>query len=155
LEADRVATTVTEGDDVLIESAALVAVDVAGVEGVGFDDRTAGAAGGPEIMKAFQVAALALPVADGIVDKIELGQTAEVRDGKYTGEDGLKAGVIAFGREEVHLQEPLIALFLDFDEIRDGNRGLDLGKVHALALGNVRRATHISLLKGMRKKNKR
>jgi hypothetical protein len=59
-------------------------------------------------MQAFQVAAFAFPVSDGVADEFECGNTAEIRDRKNGIEHGLKAGIVAFLREHVHLKEPLV-----------------------------------------------
>ena len=81
LQADRVAAAVAEGDDVAVEGAALVAEDVARVERIGLDGGAAAvAAGGAQVMQPLEVAALAFPVADRVVDKLELAQAAEIGD---------------------------------------------------------------------------
>ena len=67
----------------------MVAEDVAGVERVGADGGAAVATGGTEVVQAFEVAALALPVADGIVHELEIADASEIRDG----EDGIKDGL--------------------------------------------------------------
>ena len=64
LQTDRVAALVAERDDVLVERAAMVAENVAGVERVGADGRSAVPAGGAKVMQSLQVAAFAFPVAD-------------------------------------------------------------------------------------------
>src|SRR6185503_14125933 len=66
LQADGITALVAEGDDVAIEGPAMMAEDVASMEGIGFDGCAAGgvAAGGTEVVQTFEVAALALPVAD-------------------------------------------------------------------------------------------
>jgi hypothetical protein len=73
-------------------------------------------------MQAFQVAAFAFPVSDGVADELESGNAAKIRDGKDGVEYGLKAGVFAFLRKHVHLEEPLVGFLLDLDEIRDLDR---------------------------------
>src|ERR1019366_1162825 len=80
LEADGVAALVTESNDVAVESTAMTAEDVAGVEGISLDRRAAGrvAAGRPQMMQTLEIAALALPVTDGIVDEFQLTDTAEI-----------------------------------------------------------------------------
>ena len=42
----------------------------------------------------------------------------------------------SFG-QQVHLQEALVGLLLDLDQVRDRDRGLDLGKINSLAGGAV------------------
>ncbi len=134
LQAHRVAAAVAEGDDVLVEGAALRAQHVAGVERVGLDGGAAAwiAAGRTQVVQPFQVAALAFPVADGVIDELELAQPAEIRDRKYAVEDALEAHVLPLAGEQVHLQEALVGILLYFDEIRDRNRRFDPGEVDPL-----------------------
>ena len=82
------------------------------------------------------MAALALPVADRVVDEIELRQPAKILDRKHGREDGLQAGVFPLARQQIHLQEPLIGLLLNVDQVRNLDRCLDLGKVQAFAFPN-------------------
>ena len=133
LQADRVAALVAEVGRVLVVGAALLAEHVAGVEGVGDDHGAAMDAGGAQVMETFEVTALALPVADGEVDEVELGDVAKIGDGKDRGKDGLQAGVVALGWELIHLEEALVGTALDFDEIGNANSGWDLRKVETAA----------------------
>jgi hypothetical protein len=105
------------------------------VKGVGDDHVAAGGAGGAEVIKTLEVTALALPVADGVVDELELGDVAEVGNGEDGGEDGLEAVVFALLGELIHLEEALIAAALDLDEIGDLDAGRDLGKIKTGADG--------------------
>src|ERR1039458_1001959 len=130
--ADRVAALIAEGDDVLVEGPAVVAQDVAGVERVGADGGAAVAAGRTQVVQAFEVAALALPVADGIVHELEIADAAEIRDGEDRVENGLQADVLALIGQQVHLQEPLVRLFLHLDQIGDRDGGLDFRKIDSL-----------------------
>ena len=93
-------------------------------------------------MQAGQPAALALPVADRILDELERRVLAEVADREDRLEDRLQAGVLALRGQPVHLQEPLVRLLLDLDQVRDRNRGLDLRKVDALAVDVLGKAVH-------------
>jgi hypothetical protein len=86
----------------------MVTEDVARVEGVGADGGAATAAGGAEVVQAFEVAALALPVADRIIDELEITHAAEIADGKYAVKDGLETDILTLIGEEIHLQEPLV-----------------------------------------------
>ncbi len=72
LQADRVAALVAEVRRVLVVGAALVAKHIAWMERVGNHHRAAMDAGGAEVMQALQMAAFALPVADGEIHKVEL-----------------------------------------------------------------------------------
>ncbi len=136
LQRDRVAALVAERGRVLVECAALGAQHVAGFVRVGYHRSAAIAAGGAQVVQAAQVAALAFPVADGVVDEVELRQAAKILDRKHGGEHGLQAGVFALAGQQVHLQKPLIGFFLDVDQVRDLNRRLDFGKIQPLAFPN-------------------
>src|SRR5437867_4234224 len=86
-------------------------------------------------MQSLEVSAFAFPVADGVADELKCGNAAEIRNGKDGIAYSLQPGVLAFLWKHVHLQETLIRVFLDFDQIRDLNRGPDLGKVCSLSCG--------------------
>ena len=90
-------------------------------------------AGGAQVVEALQVAALALPVADGEVDELEFRHVAEVGDGEDRGEDRLEAVVLALLGELVHLQEALVAAALDLNEVGNLDGGGNLGKIEAAA----------------------
>ena len=92
LQAHRIAAAVAEGDDVLVERSAAMAQHIAHMERIGFDGGAATgiAAGGAQVMQPLQVAALALPVSDRVIDKLELAQTPEIRDRKYGVENALQ-----------------------------------------------------------------
>ena len=81
LQADRVAAAVAESDDVLVERSAAVAQHVADMERIGADGGAAAgiAAGGTQVVQPLQVAAFAFPVADGVIDKLQLAQSPESR----------------------------------------------------------------------------
>ena len=134
LQADRVAALVAERDHVLVERSAMVAEDVAGVERIGLDGGAASrvAAGGTQVVQPFQVAALALPVADRIIDEFQLADAAEIGDREDGSENRLQTDVVALVRQQIHLQKPLVRILLDFDQIRDRNRSLDLGEINPL-----------------------
>ena len=90
LQADRVAALVAEVGSVRVIGSALVAKHVARMKRVGDDRRSAVLTGGAQVMQPFQVAALALPVADGEIDKLELRYVAEVGDRKHRLKDSLQ-----------------------------------------------------------------
>ena len=146
LQTDRVAALVAEVRGVLVVGAAVMAEHIAGVEGIGDHHGAAVDAGGTQVMKSLQVAALALPVADREVDEVELRDIAEIGDGKDRGEDGLQSVVLAFGGQLIHLQKALIAAALHFNQIRDLNGGGDFRKVEAATKG-AGFTGHASLLK--------
>ena len=72
LHADRIAALIAERRRVLIERAALRADHIAGLVGVGDHRSAAITAGGAQVVQALEVAALAFPVADRVVDEIQL-----------------------------------------------------------------------------------
>ena len=78
------------------------------------------------MVEPLEVAALAFPIADGVIDEFKLRDVAEVGDGKDGGKDRLKAIVLALLGELIHLQEALIAAALDLDEVRNLDTGGDL-----------------------------
>ena len=78
LHADRVAALLAKRRRVFVERAALGAEHVAGLVRIGDDRGAATPAGGAQVVQPLQVAALAFPVADGIVHKIQLRQAAEI-----------------------------------------------------------------------------
>ena len=104
------------------------------------------AAGGTQVVQPFEVAALALPVTDRVIDEIQLGQAAEIGDRENAGEHRLQTRVVAFLRQHVHLQKPLVTLLLDFDQIRDRNGCFDLGEINAFTNRNVSSIAHVPLL---------
>jgi len=110
LQADRVAALIAERDDVFVERATVVAKHVARVERISAYGRAAlrVAAGGTQMVQPFQVAALALPVADGIIHKLELAHAAKVGDRENRVEHRLQACIFPLVGKQVHLQEALI-----------------------------------------------
>src|ERR1035441_10283809 len=91
LQADGVAALGAEVRRVLVVGAAEAAQHIARMEGIGDDHVAAVGAGGAQVVETLQVAALALPIADGEVDELKLGDIAEVGDGKDRGEYRLQA----------------------------------------------------------------
>ena len=73
---------VAEVRGVLVIGAAEVTEDVARVEGVSDDHVAAVGAGRAQVIETLEVAALALPVADGEIDEFQLRDVAEVGDGE-------------------------------------------------------------------------
>ena len=76
------------------------------------------------MVQALQVAALALPVADRVVDEFELRQSAKILDRKHRREHGLQTAIIALARQQIHLQKALIRLLLNFNQVRNLNRAV-------------------------------
>src|SRR5204862_2265211 len=113
VQLNRVAALVAEGDLVLVRRAALRAHDGGlGLERIGRDRRAAGFTGASEMMEAFQVSALALPVSDGVADEFECRNTAKIRDRADGIEYRLQTVIVAFLRQHVHLEEPLVGILL-------------------------------------------
>ena len=144
LQAHRIAAAVAEGDDILVERSAAVAQHVADMERIGFDGGAAAriAAGGTQVMQPLQVAALALPVSDRVIDELQLAQPAEIGDRKHGIEHALQAGIFPLAGKQVHLQKPLIRFLLNFDQIGDRDRSLDSGEIHSLARNDVCQIFH-------------
>ena len=142
LHPDRVAADVTDVAAGLVLLAAARAEHLVIAVRIGNQRRAAVAAGLPQVVQAGQLAALALPVADRILDELERRVLAEVADREDRLEDRLQPRILALGRQAVHLQEPLVRLPLNLDQVRDGNGGLDLRKILALAVDVLRKAVH-------------
>ena len=150
LQADRVAALVAEIGRVRVVGAALVAENVAGMKRVGDHRRSAALTSGAQVMQALQVAALALPVADGEIDKLKLRDVAKVGDGKHGLKHGLQSAVFAFARQFIHLQKAVIGALLNLDEVRDLDGCGNLGKVETLAMYVVLCHAQELLLSGSR-----
>src|SRR5271155_6283354 len=84
-------------------------------------------------MKPLEVAALALPVTDGVVNKIELRDVAEIGDGKYGHKNGLQTVIFALRRQLIHLQEAFIRAALDFNKVGNLDRCRNFGKIETAA----------------------
>ena len=123
LQTDWVTALVTEVGGVLVVRAALLAKHFAGMERIGDHHGAAIDAGGTQVMQPLEVTALALPVADGEVHKVELGDIAEVGDGENGDKYGLEAVVFPLRRQFIHLQKALIGAALHFDQVRDLDGG--------------------------------
>src|SRR5439155_20859949 len=95
-----------------------------------------------QVMEPLQLAALALPVGDRVLDELERRVLAEVRDREDRVEPALQTPVLALARQTVHLQEALVRLLLDLDQVRDRNSRLDFRKIDALAVDVLGKAVH-------------
>ena len=122
-QSHRIAALVTEVRSVRVIGAALRAQHFAGMKRVGDDRRTAVLASGPQVMQSLEVAALALPVADGVVHKLELRDVAEVADREHGLKDRLQPGIVALTGQPVHLQKAFIGALLNLDQVRDLDGG--------------------------------
>ena len=88
------------------------------------------------MVQPLQVAALALPVADGVLDKVELRDVAEVGDGEDRLKYRLQAGVVAFAGQGIHLQEAVIGALLHLDEVGNLDGRRNLGKIEPISVGS-------------------
>src|SRR5207248_3798434 len=129
-----IAATVAERDDVLVEGSAAMAQHIAQVERIGHDGGAASRipASGTQVVQPFEVAALALPVSNGVIDELELAQAPKIGDRENALEDALEPGVIALLRKQIHLQEALVRFFLDLDQVRDRDGCLDFREIDSL-----------------------
>src|SRR5882762_4353962 len=143
LQADGVAADVAVVAAGLVRLAAARAQDLAVGVGVGNESRAAVAARLAQVMEPLQLAALALPVADRILDELERRVLAEVADREDRLEHRLETRVLALARQTVHLQEALVGLFLDLDQVRNRNGRLDLREIDALAVDVLGKAVHL------------
>ena len=149
LHPDRVAADVADVAAGLVLLAATRAEHLVVAIRVGDQGRAAATAGFSQVVQAGQLAALALPVADRILDELERRVLSEVADREDRLEDRLQPRILALGRQTVHLQEPLVRLPLNLDQIRDGNSRLDLRKILALAVDVLGKAIHrLQILEG-------
>src|ERR1022692_988919 len=161
LQPDGVAALVAERNHVLIKGAAVVAKHVArmeriGADGgdvvakhvarmerIGADGGAAVPAGGAQMVQAFQIAALALPVADGIIDELQFADAAEIGNREYRAENRLQARIFPFVGKQVHLQEALVGILLNLDEVRNRDRSFDFGKINSLGGGTAVLNIHV------------
>ena len=142
LQADRVAADVADVAAGLVALAAARTQDLAVAVRIGNQRRAAVAARLAQVMQPLQLAALALPVADRVLDELERRVLAEVADREDRLEHRLQTRVLALARQTVHLQEALVGLLLDLDQVRDRNGRLDFRKVDALAVDVLGKAVH-------------
>src|SRR5271155_5893127 len=101
---------------------------------------------GTQVMEPLEVTALALPVADRKVHKIQLGNVAEIGDRENRRKYGLQTVVVPLVGELVHLQKTLIRAPLHFDQVRNLDGGRNLGKIESAANGAIL-VRHASLLR--------
>ena len=117
----------------------LRAQHVAGVERIGDDGRAAVPASGAQVMQTLQVAALALPVADGVVDELQLRDVAEIGDREHRLKHGLQTGIVALAGQQVHLQEAFVGLLLNLDQVRNLDGGWNFRKIKSCTVGVILR----------------
>src|SRR5580700_3988394 len=109
------------------------------------------------MVQALEIAALALPVADGVIDELQFADAAEIGNREYGAEYRLQARIFPFVGQQVHLQEPLIRILLNLNQVRNRNRSLDFGKIDSLGGGAAVLNIHVffKLLRAEQPKQKR
>ena len=132
LQVDGVAADVAEGHLVGVLGAALVARDDLFVRVRRHDPGAAGAAVHAQVLEALEPAALALPVADRVLDELQLAGAPEVRERENAREHGLEPRLVPLLGEQVHLQETLVRPALDVDQVRKIHERADLREVLSL-----------------------
>jgi hypothetical protein len=142
LERDRVAADVTDVAARFVRLAASRAEHVVLAVRIGDERVTAVHTGLAQVVQPGQASALALPVADRVLDELERRVLAEVADRKDRLEDRLQPRVLALRGQAVHLQEPLVGLLLNLDQVGDRNGRLDLAEIDALAVDVLGEAVH-------------
>src|ERR1700686_5013396 len=135
LQSNRVAALVTEVRSVGVVRAALVAQNISRMERVRDHRRSAILTSGAQVMQPFQVAALALPVANVEIHKLKLRNIAEIRNRKYGLKHCLQAAVFALAGQFIHLQEAVVGTLLNLDQVRDLNGGRNFGKIESFTEG--------------------
>src|SRR5258708_24658341 len=85
----------------------------------------------------FQVSALALPVADGVIDKREFRYVAKIVDGKNRLKHRLQSAVVTLARQFIHLQEPVIGPLLNFNQVRNLQDCRNFREVKTIAEGAI------------------
>ncbi len=89
------------------------------------------------MIQPLKVAALALPVADGVLDEVQLRDVAEVGDRKDRLKHRLQAGIIAFARQGVHLQKAIVRTLLHLNEVGYLNGRRNLGEIESISVGSL------------------
>ena len=142
LERHGVAALVTERHHVFVEGSALGAKDFAHLEGIGNHRVAAVLAGAAQVVQTLQASALALPIADGVIHKVQLRDAAKIRDGEDGIKDGLQPHILPLRGQKIHLQEALVGAPLDLDEIRNFNDRRNFGEINALTHSAVPAVRH-------------
>jgi hypothetical protein len=85
------------------------------------------------VIKPFELSALALPVTDRILDKLELRSLPKIGYRKHGSEHGLQTGVLPLSRETVHLKKAVVRLTLNLNEVRYSDSCFDSRKIVPLS----------------------
>jgi hypothetical protein len=93
-------------------------------------------------VESLEAAALAFPVADRVVDEIQLRDAAKVRNRKDGIEHGLQPSILPLRGKQIHLQKSLIGSPLDLNKIGDFYNRRYFGKIDALADSAIAAVNH-------------
>ena len=126
LEANRLAAVVAEIGPNGIECSAVITEHFCRVERVDLDLGSAVFAVRPKMFETLEVAALALPVTDLILDEFESGRFTKVRNREDRRKYRLESDVVALLRDQVHLQEPIVRFALYLNKVRYLRGSVDL-----------------------------
>ena len=126
LQTDRLAAVVAEIRANGVERAAVVTKHLGRVERIDLDLGAAVLTVCPQVFEALEVSALALPVADLVLDKFERRCLAKIRNRKDRLKYRLQPDVVALLRDQVHLQKAVVRLALYLDQIWDLRGRVDL-----------------------------
>ena len=108
LESNRLPAIRTQLGPHGIECAADVTKGFARPQGIDLDAGFAALAGSAQIFQSFKIAALTLPVADVILDKVQRRRLAKVGNRKDRFENGLQSRVLALFGQQIHLQKAVV-----------------------------------------------
>ena len=130
LQFHRSAAGVALGHPVRVDRAAVRAADAVLERMVGHDLLAAVRARHAQVLEPLQLAATAVPVADGVADEVERAGFPEVPEREDAREDGLQAVIGPLLGQLVHLQEPVVGTALNADQVRNRQGRLDGREVH-------------------------
>jgi hypothetical protein len=89
-------------------------------------------------MQSLKVTAFAFPVADRVVDELQLRNITEIGNGKYRLKNRLESGIVAFTRQTIHLQETVVRTLLNLDEVGNLDGRRNFGKIETCTEGAFR-----------------
>src|SRR6185295_8991662 len=115
LKSHRLSAVVAEHGRHRVCSSALPTNNILGRVRIHSENRATRSTISSKVIKPFKLSALALPVANRVLDKFKLGGFAEVGYREDRAEHRLKPGVLALSRKHVHLQESIVRLTLNLD----------------------------------------
>src|SRR5207237_7533788 len=75
------------------------------------------------------MAALAFPISNSVIDKLELRNVAEIGNRKHRLKNRLQSCIVTLAWQAVHLHEAVIGTLLYLDQIRNLDRGGNFGKI--------------------------